>query len=242
MMPLRLDRLSRGPHLPTLVASSISREIAEGRLRPGDRLPTEQELAVTFAVSRNVIREAIAHLRSQGRVWSQQGRGAFVADPVDQEVLEIKSAGPGSADAFRALFELRVILETEAAALAAERRKRADLSRIRKALETMAGCLYGSVPWLQSDLDFHVAIAAAARNRYLVEVLERVADSVRRSILAAGDRQSSEEMAQATLGEHEAVLAAIAAGRPDAARTAMARHLGRAADRVGIPAARGRGA
>ena len=79
-MTLKLDKVNRGPHLSTLVASSISREIAQGRLKPGDQLPTEQALATTFGVSRNVVREAIARLRSEGRIWSQQGRGAFVAD------------------------------------------------------------------------------------------------------------------------------------------------------------------
>src|ERR1700743_2680217 len=64
-MSLKLRKVSRGPHLPTLVASSITREIAQGRLRPGDQLPTEQALATTFGVSRNVVREAIARLRSE---------------------------------------------------------------------------------------------------------------------------------------------------------------------------------
>ena len=62
-MMLKLDKVNRGPHLSTLVASSISREIAQGRLKPGDQLPTEQALAQTFGVSRNVVREAIARGR-----------------------------------------------------------------------------------------------------------------------------------------------------------------------------------
>ena len=67
-MTLKLDKVNRGPHLSTLVASSISREIAQGRLKPGDQLPTEAALATTFGVSRNVVREAIARLRSEGRI------------------------------------------------------------------------------------------------------------------------------------------------------------------------------
>ena len=88
-MALKLGKLNRGPHLPALVASSISREIAQGRLKPGDQLPTEQILATTFGVSRNVVREAIAKLRSEGRVWSEQGRGAFVTENTDLLVLTI---------------------------------------------------------------------------------------------------------------------------------------------------------
>ncbi|RUU60439.1 GntR family transcriptional regulator, partial [Mesorhizobium sp. M2C.T.Ca.TU.002.02.1.1] len=106
-MTLKLDKVNRGPHLSTLVASSISREIAQGRLKPGDQLPTEQALATTFGVSRNVVREAIARLRSEGRIWSQQGRGAFVADATNATVLTIDYETLQRADSFRNLFELR---------------------------------------------------------------------------------------------------------------------------------------
>ena len=103
-MMLKLDKVNRGPHLSTLVASSISREIAQGRLKPGDQLPTEQALAQTFGVSRNVVREAIARLRSEGRIWSQQGRGAFVADAQNTTVLTIDNDSLQEADAFKNLF------------------------------------------------------------------------------------------------------------------------------------------
>ena len=108
-MTLKLDKVSRGPHLPTLVASSISREIAQGRLKPGDQLPTEQSLASVFGVSRNVVREAIARLRSEGRIWTQQGRGAFVSETSNATVLTLDYDMLQSADSFRSLFELRGI-------------------------------------------------------------------------------------------------------------------------------------
>jgi len=108
-MTLKLDKVNRGPHLSTLVASSITREIAQGRLKPGDQLPTEQALATTFGVSRNVVREAIARLRSEGRIWSQQGRGAFVTDASNATVLTIDHETLQRADSFRSLFELRGI-------------------------------------------------------------------------------------------------------------------------------------
>src|SRR3954465_1742108 len=109
-MTLKLDKVNRGPHLSTLVASSISREIAQGRLKPGDQLPTEQALATTFGVSRNVVREAIARLRSEGRIWSQQGRGAFVAETANTTVLTIDQDVLQQGNAFLSLFELRRIL------------------------------------------------------------------------------------------------------------------------------------
>ena len=96
-MTLKLDKVNRGPHLSTLVASSISREIAQGRLKPGDQLPTEQALATTFGVSRNVVREAIARLRSEGRIWSQQGRGAFVAESQQPDRADHRLRGAAAA-------------------------------------------------------------------------------------------------------------------------------------------------
>lgn len=234
-MTLKLDKVNRGPHLSTLVASSISREIAQGRLKPGDQLPTEQSLAATFGVSRNVVREAIARLRSEGRIWSQQGRGAFVADASIGTVLTIDYEALQRADSFRSLFELRGILEVQAAALAARRSTDADIAAMEAALEVMRTAPYGSVAWLKNDLEFHRAVAEATRNAYMGQFLVFVSERVRDSILAAGNQQKSDDMARVTLGEHERILAAIVAGDAEAARLAMQDHLAGAAYRVGLP-------
>ncbi|QRM46652.1 FadR/GntR family transcriptional regulator [Rhizobium sp. BG4] len=233
-MTLKLDKVNRGPHLSTLVASSISREIAQGRLRPGDQLPTEQQLAQTFGVSRNVVREAIARLRSEGRIWSQQGRGAFVADQPNATVLTIDYEALQQANAFQSLFELRGILEVEAAALAAKRRTADDLSAMKEALVTMRDAPYGSVMWLKTDLEFHKTVAAATGNVYMVQFLMFVSERVRESILASGNQQRSEDLAAVTLGEHQRILDAIEAGDGDEARDAMRDHLHGAASRVGL--------
>jgi GntR family transcriptional regulator, transcriptional repressor for pyruvate dehydrogenase complex len=234
-MNLKLDKVNRGPHLSTLVASSISREIAQGRLKPGDQLPTEQALATTFGVSRNVVREAIARLRSEGRIWSQQGRGAFVADASNATVLTIDHETLQRADSFRSLFELRGILEVQAAGLAAKRRSHADLKAMKAALAAMRTAPYGSVAWLKNDLEFHRAVAEATRNSYIGQFLIFVSERVRESILAAGNQQKSDDMARTTLGEHERILAAIVAGDEASARSAMQDHLAGAAYRVGLP-------
>lgn len=231
---LKLDKVNRGPHLSTLVASSITREIAQGRLKAGDQLPTEQQLAQTFGVSRNVVREAIARLRSEGRIWSQQGRGAFVTDQPNPTVLTIDYETLQQANAFRSLFELRGILEVEAAALAARRRTETDLDAMRDALSTMQAAPYGSVMWLKTDLEFHKTVAAATGNTYMVQFLTFVSETVRESILASGNQQRSEDLAAVTLGEHQRILDAIAAGDPDEAQAAMRIHLHNAAGRVGL--------
>jgi DNA-binding FadR family transcriptional regulator len=236
-MTLKLDKVNRGPHLSTLVASSISREIAQGRLKTGDQLPTEQALAQTFGVSRNVVREAIARLRSEGRIWSQQGRGAFVADVPNSTVLTIDYDALQQAAAFRSLFELRGILEVQAAALAAMRRTEDDITAMRDVLETMTNAPYGSVAWLKMDLEFHRTVAAATGNAYMVQFLVFVSERVRDSILASGNQQKSDDMASITLGEHRRILAAIEAGDAEGAQLAMQAHLAGAALRVGLPEA-----
>ncbi|MBN9551584.1 MAG: FadR family transcriptional regulator [Alphaproteobacteria bacterium] len=234
-MTLKLDKVNRGPHLSTLVASSISREIAQGRLKPGDQLPTEQALATTFGVSRNVVREAIARLRSEGRIWSQQGRGAFVADATNATVLTIDYETLQRADSFRNLFELRGMLEVQIAALAATRRSDADIAAMEEALDGMRTAPYGSVAWLKNDLGFHRAVAEATQNPYMGQFVVFVSERVRESILAAGNQQRSDDMARTTLGEHERILAAIKAGDAKGASAAMTRHLAGAASRVGLP-------
>jgi GntR family transcriptional regulator, transcriptional repressor for pyruvate dehydrogenase complex len=238
-MALKLDKVSRGPHLPALVASSISREIAQGRLKPGDRLPTEQALATTFGVSRNVVREAIARLRSEGRIWSHQGRGAFVSETTNPTILTIDHDALQNGDAFRSLFELREVIEGRAAALAAERHGASDIRDMRRALAAMREAPYGSVQWLKADLEFHLSIAKATRNSYMAQFLGFIAEHVRESILAAGGQSRSDDMAQVTLAEHERILAAIEGRDAGAAQEAMHAHLIGAAKRVGIPAGKG---
>ena len=233
-MVLKLGKVNRGPHLSTLVASSISREIAQGRLKSGDQLPTEQQLAQTFGVSRNVVREAIARLRSEGRIWSQQGRGAFVADEPNATVLTIDFEALQQADAFSSLFELRGILEVQAAALAAKRRSEEDLSAMEATIVIMREAPYGSVMWLKTDLEFHKKVAAATGNAYMVQFLMFVSEKVRESILASGNQRRSEDLAVVTLGEHQRILDAIAAGDADEAQEAMRAHLHNAAGRVGL--------
>ncbi len=235
-MDPRFGKLSRGPHLPALVASSISREIAQGRLKPGDQLPSEQALATTFGVSRNVVREAIAILRSEGHVWSKQGRGAFVADVTNVLVLTIKRDALPASASFRGLFEIRGILEGEAAALAAERRSENDLAEMETALETMMGVPYGCVQWLKADLQFHIAIAQATGNPYMIEFLKFVSEPFQESILAAGnENEGSDEMARVTIGEHRAIFDAIEMGDATAAHEAMSLHIANASRRQDQP-------
>jgi DNA-binding FadR family transcriptional regulator len=138
------------------------------------------------------------------------------------------------ATAFRSLFELRGILEVEAAGLAAKRRSTADLEAMEAALTTMKSAPYGSVMWLKTDLEFHRTVAAATENFYMVQFLVFVSEKIRESILVSGNQQKSEALAEMTLGEHQMILDAIKSGDETGAQAAMKSHLFNAASRVGL--------
>ena len=123
--------------LPLRVATLLTREIEQGEHQPGARLPTEQQMAERFGVSRNVVREAIAQLRADGIIEARQGVGAFVLAPEQRAAIRIDREALKSADNMERLFELRRILEVESATLAAARRTDEHLAAIKVALDRM---------------------------------------------------------------------------------------------------------
>ena len=123
---MKIDSLDRPARLPVRIASAIMLEINEGRLKAGDRLPTEQFLADSFSVSRNVVREAIAQLRSAGIVHSRQGFGTVVGRGDAEPPLQADLQSMGEAATFHDVYELRAIVEMQAAAFAARRASDAD--------------------------------------------------------------------------------------------------------------------
>jgi GntR family transcriptional regulator, transcriptional repressor for pyruvate dehydrogenase complex len=230
---LAIKTLGRAPNLPSQVARMISDEILAGRFQVGDRLPTERELAETFGVSRNVVREAIARLRFEGAVEPRQGSGVFVlgnqansALRLDVEILRDRSL-------FTNLFELRSILEVEAAGLAAARRGRKHLTAIGAALER----LYNSQRTPQSvdaDLEFHRAIARASDNVYVAMFVNFISEHVRASIAKANERVDAVARERINREEHGAIYEAIKAKDVERARETMRRHIGKAMGRLGL--------
>ena len=129
--------LGRAPNLPSQLARMISDEIVGGRFKAGERLPTERELAETFGVSRNVVREAIARLAFEGTVEPRQGSGVFVLGTNPIAALRLDAEMLRDRSLFANLFELRSILEGEAASLAAARPGRKHLAAIKAALKRL---------------------------------------------------------------------------------------------------------
>jgi GntR family transcriptional repressor for pyruvate dehydrogenase complex len=210
------------------IAEQLLAQIGSRRLRTGDPLPSERELTESFQVGRSSIREALRMLESQGVITTANGGAFVVADasnPLNSSLrlLFALDEQTGMHD----LFELRRILDCEAAALAAERRAEAHLASMDEAIAEMEGSLGDggrADSFIEADLRFHLAVAEATGNRMLLHSMQAVRDVVRRALITVYVIPRSPESA---VVEHRAIRAAIAAGDTEAARIEMRRHLSR---------------
>jgi GntR family transcriptional repressor for pyruvate dehydrogenase complex len=210
-----------------LVAERLVGMIGEGGLRPGDVLPTERQLTAGFHVGRSSIREALRMLESQGVIRGASG-GAFVVaeamNPLESSLRMLFALDERAG--LHDLFELRRILECEAAALAAERRTDEHLQEMDAAIEEMAdglGDAHGD-RFIDADLRFHLALAGATGNRVVLHSMHAVRDVLRRALMTVYTIPRSPESA---VVEHRAIREAVAAGDADVARREMAAHLAR---------------
>jgi DNA-binding FadR family transcriptional regulator len=202
--------------------------VLDGRLRPGDRLPAERALSEALGVSRPTVREAIRSLQAMNIVESRPGSGTFVSSLSVEELLRPLQFALALSDfGLEHLFEVRLMLEPGAAALAAERAREEDLVRLRDCVQRGAAKDLTLDELVSLDAELHECIARAAHN----PLLERLLSSI--SALAQESRGYTVRVpgvARPTAGEHERIAAAICAGEPERARAAMTAHIGRIRD------------
>ena len=235
-----LDVPRRSARLSDEVAGRLEAWLREEGFPPGTQLPTEKVLCERFGVSRPVIREAIARLKADGCVRTRQGSGAFVAARPGAGVFRLPLPEALPQDAAE-VFELRYVVETGAAALAAERRDEGDLGRIRAALERMRDAIDEATDAVVDDDAFHVAIAEATHNRALARFQQFMGQQFSGSRAPTWSLAGHETgRARDAQNEHERIFEAIVAGDAQAARQAAAAHLTGAALRLGLDPARWR--
>lgn len=221
-------------HRTEELVAVLRRRIVEGEIASGEKLPSENELIAEHGVSRTVVREAITRLRADGLVRTRRGAGSFALTPP----AELGSGWPArpvrSLDDRRALLELRAGVECEAAALAAVRRDAGDLAALRHALGGFDAA--GGVPAaaLEHDFAFHRAVAVAARNPYLLELV----DVLGPAMIAMPRARLESAAASAAAAEHAAVYEAIESGEEQAAAAAMRVHLAGSRRRLSEPRGR----
>lgn len=206
------------------IVEQIESQILSGKLRNGDQLPNERELAQKFGVSRTAVREAVKTLREKGLVSSHQGRGTFITDNTARSMRHSLgfamriSAANGSAN----LTEVREILEPEIAALAAKRANADDIAAMRQAIEGMDVALDDADAFIESDLAFHLALARATHNTLVPTLLDPIVD-----LLRENRKRIFKTMGAPKRGQlyHKRLLDAIAKRNSDGARQAMQAHL-----------------
>jgi DNA-binding FadR family transcriptional regulator len=211
-----------------MVAERILQLIGESGLRPGDRMPTEKELAARLETSRGMVREAVKILSAIGRVRAHKGRGLYVAD--DDGMLGSTPWGgfflPTDLDHVYMLFEFRRIQETAASRLAATNATPAELRAIEAAVEV---CRQGhetgeAALFERGDNEFHLAVAVASHNQFLVASV-REARRLQRQSSTIGLHGTVGGHAEEAVEEHAAIHRAIRDGKPDEAAEAAAVHL-----------------
>jgi len=226
--------LGRAAPLADQVFGALQGDIADGRLKPGEKLPIEQQMALDFGVSRTVVREAVSRLRSDGLVTVKQGSGVFVANAPFAQAFRMPAEASSDRAAIREIYELRLGVEVEAAALAAARRVPDDMMRIKRALGAIEATKTGPDFGVEADAEFHRAIALATGNSKIAAFQRYLAVFLLRSITAARANTLKAGAVDEVMGEHAAICAAIEAGDAKAARAAMRAHLKNAQARLGV--------
>jgi len=206
------------------VAAQIQRLIADGRLRPGDKLPAERELAETFRVSRGSLRDAIRTLELMGMVEARQGEGTVVRDLTpDSLVVPLSTVLVRKRELVAELLDVRRMIEPGLAGRAARHATPAEVAELEEILRRQEARMRRGEPAVEEDSEFHYAIARAARNRVVLKVLDVLMDLLRESRARSLQVKGRQERSHAG---HRRILKAIQRRDAAGAEAAVRRHLG----------------
>jgi len=208
------------------VVEHVRRLIEKGGLRPGDRLPSERDLALELRVSRPSVRSGLEALESMGVVVSRRGAGTFIADgPPDLGVEPLSLLASLHRFTPNEMFEARLVLEVGVAGLAAAHAEGESLAAMAEEVTEMFASLEDPTAFLKHDVRFHRAIASGCGNRVLAGLMEMVAAQFyelrKETVARARNLRDSAEM-------HRRIFRAIRARDAGAARLAMTEHLEKA--------------
>jgi len=227
--PIRTERIYQK------IVDQIRTMLTEGVLKPGDRLPSEREIADQMGVSRAAVREAFSALEMTGLIEVRPGEGSFVKSGDILTSFSLLQAMAVDEEQAGEMFEIRRSLEGESAWLAAQRRTDEDLKNIRHWLEQMGKDFSHFSHGEVADWEFHLAVAAASHNGLLLKVMHQLADAMRRTVSTARRRLwAIPGMPQRLWEEHAAVYQAIEAQDRNQARKRMAYHVGEAQRNSGL--------
>jgi GntR family transcriptional regulator, transcriptional repressor for pyruvate dehydrogenase complex len=215
-------RIPNEQRLSLEVANRIKELIRKEKLKPGDKLPNEMQLAKLFGVSRPTVREAVKSLVSQNIIEIQRGKGTFVSetpgiasDPLGLDFVV-------GEDLHLSLIEVRLLIEPGVARLAAERGTHADIDRIGEYLQEMGNNVDRHEVGMGTELEFHRSIAEATENPVIMRLVPIIMDAIIKTYRDAP--RTSEDHRQALI-EHTAIFNSIKMRDKDGAYMAMQKHL-----------------
>jgi GntR family transcriptional repressor for pyruvate dehydrogenase complex len=226
-----LEPIRRSP-LYEEVAERLRTFIDVQKLKPGDKLLTERDLAQQLGVSRTSVRQALTALRVSGLVEIRHGDGVYLLRSPEEVVPTLAHELLESHAQLPAIIEVREALETKTAPLAARRRSDQDLAEMRTALQDMAAAIQRGEDGAEADERFHGAIAKASRNPLLISLMEQLAEPIDQSRRASLSRPGR---GPRSLQAHQTILSAIERQDEDAAAQAMRDHLKVVADVAFVP-------
>lgn len=207
--------------LAELAAEELIGIIRKRGYAPGDKLPTEVELAELLGVGRNTVRETLRILLSRNIVTVRQGSGTFLSekqgvsdDPFGFSLVEDRRKLTGD------LMQIRAILEPPIAALAAQNARPEEIARLEEILKEIEGLIEGRQDYAEKDIEFHVQIANCSHNSVMSNLVPVISKGV---AVFAREVQSAEY--RQTLISHRAIFDAIRSGRAVEAQQAMYFHL-----------------
>ncbi len=219
--PEYLRLIPRTKPVPELILDEITRWITEGFLKPGDRLPSESELAERFGVGRSSLREAMRALQLLGIVEVIQGKGTFLRQtyvlPLATDWVSLSKMGLISQ-----VMEARQIIEVAIAQLAAERATEEDIAAMRAAIQRAEEAHGDSVISGEASVDFHLALAEATHNDVLALMYKTVRDLY---LETARQTQMTPESVEDRLHDHRRILECVEQSSPELASKLMAQHI-----------------
>lgn len=210
------------------IVDQIKQLISKGELKPGDRIPSERELATMLGVSRPSVREAIMVLEAMGFLDSRQGGGTFVKALTEGSIMDplAKLVEKRDPELLRSLAEVRMGLESWSAYLAAQRATDRDIAELRRLYYVMEkqAARGGWNP--EVDAEFHYAITSASHNSLQMHVLDSIHSLFNATIqVALMEFYRQEGHIQLLLTHHRQIMEAIANHQPEQARQKMMEHL-----------------
>ena len=238
MMSIKSGELGRRSRsLAEQLETVLTDRIRSGGYQPGAKMPSESEIAAESGVSRTVVREAISRLQAAGLVDTRHGIGTFVLDVGSPLKFDIDPATSLTIQDALAMLELRIVLEVEAAGLAAARRSEAHLAEMRKILDSFQASLEASAEasadTVGPDFNFHLKIAEATGNRYFVHIMSSLGTAtIPRNRFTLTRAASDPNYLRTIEQQHFAVYEAIRARDPESARMMMRLHLAASRERL----------